>query len=74
MAVINYLVEGDVDEVVALRIIQESGHEAGVGFGKRGYGYIKKRIQDFNRSSQGMCYLALADFMDTKCLCPAEAI
>jgi hypothetical protein len=74
MAVINYLVEGDIDEIAVLRIIQDAGHEAGVGYGKRGYGYIKNKIQGFNQSAQGMCYLALADFMDTKCSCPSEAV
>jgi len=74
MAVINYLVEGEIDKAVAIRIINAVGHEAGVGYGKRGKDYIKQKIGKFNLTAKSINYLALVDFMDTDCACPAEVI
>jgi hypothetical protein len=74
MAVINYLVEGEIDEVVAVHIITKLGHEVGAGFGKKGSSYIKHKIGKFNLTAKNICYLTLIDFMDTGCECPAEVI
>ncbi len=74
MAIINYLVEGVIDEAVAVRIIQYHGHEVGVGHGNKGFSYIKHKIQTFNKTAQNICYLSLVDFMDTNCSCPPEVI
>lgn len=74
MAIINYLVEGEIDEIIAHQIIFRLGHEIGVGYGKRGVGYIQKKIQNFNETAQSILYLVLVDFMDTKLECPAQVI
>lgn len=74
MTVINLIVEGEIDEVIAHKIVGGLGHQIGVSYGKKGAGYIKNKIQDFNKSAQNICYLALVDFMDTKCSCPPEVI
>lgn len=74
MAIINYLVEGEIDEIVALRIISNLGHDIGVGYGKRGIGYIQNKIQTFNQTAQNIFYLVLVDFMDTKLECPSQVI
>lgn len=74
MATVNLLVEGEIDEVVAHKLIYAVGHQVGVCYGKKGFGYIKNKIQDFNKSAQNNCYLALVDFMDTDCKCPSEVI
>jgi len=74
MAVINLLVEGEIDEIVAHKIVLGVGHQVGATYGKKGSGYIKNKIQDFNKSAQNICYLSLVDFMDTKCKCPSEVI
>lgn len=74
MAVINLLVEGEIDEVVAHKIVCELGHQVGTCYGKQGSGYIESKIKDFNKSAQNICYLSLVDFMDTKCKCPSEVI
>ncbi len=74
MAIVHSLVEGDLDEAVAIRIIQDAGHTHGVCYGKAGFGYIQKKIQGFNQAVHTIPYLALVDFMDTKLTCPAEVI
>ncbi len=74
MAIINYLVEGEIDEAVAIRIIQHLGHDVGVGYGKKGFTYIKQKIDKFNQTAKEICYLSLVDFMDTNCQCPSEVI
>ena len=74
MAIINFLVEGIVDEAVAIRLAHFTGYEPGTCFGKKGCGYIRKKISDFNLSAEGMNVLALVDLMDTRLSCPAEAL
>lgn len=79
MAVINSLVEGDMDEAAAIRIIEAAGHTHGTCFGKRGCGYIAKKIKNFNLTAQDIHYLTLVDFMDaqqmdTQLECPPEVI
>lgn len=74
MATINLLVEGEIDEIIAHKLIFGVGHLVGACYGKKGYPYIKNKIQDFNKSAQNIYYLALVDFMDTKLECPAQVI
>ena len=74
MAIVNMLVEGELDEVVARRLIQFTQHDCGDCYGKKGYGYIKDKIRNFNQAAPSACYLCLVDFMDTKFTCPSEAI
>lgn len=74
MAIINFLVEGGIDEAVANKLVSFTGHEAGGCYGRRGCGYIKKTIKGFNSSAQVSYYLALVDFMDTRMPCPGEVV
>jgi hypothetical protein len=74
MATVNLLVEGEIDEIVAHKLVIGVGHQVGVCYGKKGSPYIKKKIRDFNKSAQNICYLALVDFMDTDCICPSEVV
>lgn len=74
MSIINLLVEGEIDEVVADKIVTAIGHQVGTCYGKHGYSYVKNKIHGFNKSAQNTCYLALVDFMDTGCNCPLEVI
>lgn len=75
MAIISYLVEGEIDEAAAIQIIKIAGHEVGIPYGKKGCSYIERKIAQFNQTAQEICYLALVDFMDTKNFeCPAEVI
>lgn len=74
MAIINFLVEGGIDEAVARNLVCFTGHEAGHCFGRSGFGYIKNKINGFNLSAQGSHFLALVDFMDTGLTCPGEVL
>jgi hypothetical protein len=74
MAVINSLVEGDLDHAVADTLIQRTGHVIGAVYGKKGIGYIKTKVRDFNKICDATCFLTLVDFMDTHLPCPAEVI
>ncbi len=74
MAIVNMLVEGPLDEVVARRLIEYVQHEPGVCYGKSGYNDIKKRISSFNQAAPYAFYFCLVDFMDTKFDCPSEVI
>ena len=70
MAIVHLLVEGEIDEAVARRVVSEAGHTVGVCYGKQGIGYIRSKIGGFNSSAVAMPYLALVDFADTGCPCP----
>ncbi len=74
MSVINPIVEGEMDEAAAFRLINTAGHLPGVCYGKKGSGYIKSKIQGFNRAAQSTCYLTLVDLMDTDLSCPPEVL
>lgn len=74
MTLVNMLVEGLLDEAVAIEIIKFTHHQPGVCYGKKGFGYIKEKIQGFNKGSNSSSCLALVDFMDTRLDCPAEVV
>ncbi len=74
MGIINLLVEGEIDEFVARKLVNVVGHQVGSCYGKKGSGYIKNKIRDFNKSANNVFYLVLIDFMDTGCKCPPEVI
>lgn len=74
MAIINTLVEGDLDEAAAVKLVAESRHTAGVCYGKRGWGYIRNKIQGFNQAARSLYCLTLVDFMDTGVECPPEVV
>ncbi len=74
MSVINPLVEGEMDEAAAFKLIDAAGHTPGVCYGKKGFGYIKTKIRSFNRAARSTCYLTLVDLMDTEFSCPPEVL
>jgi hypothetical protein len=74
MKVINALVEGIMDESVAIHIIKAAGHIPGAVYGRRGCGYIKEKIRGFNQAAQGAYYLTMVDFMDTHLGCPPDVV
>lgn len=74
MPIVNAIVEGTLDEAVAIKIINATGHTAGVCYGKRGSGYIQRKIQSFNQTARSSYYLTLVDFMDTGLPCPPNVV
>jgi hypothetical protein len=74
MALINTLVEGLMDEAVAARVVEAAGHLPGVCYGKKGCGYIKRKLSAYNQSSKSMYYLVLVDLMDTGERCSPEVV
>lgn len=75
MTICHMLVEGDLDEAVARRLIEYTGFQVGVCYGKHGWTYIKEKVQGFNKAAQSMRFLALVDFMDTGSqLCPGNVV
>lgn len=74
MAVINTLVEGDLDEAAAVKLVTDTHHVPGICYGKRGWGYIRNKIQGFNQATRALHCLTLVDFMDTRLPCPPEVV
>jgi hypothetical protein len=74
MSIINTLVEGDLDEAAAVKLVRDTHHVPGVCYGKRGWGYIRNKIQGFNQAARALHCLTLVNFMDTGLPCPAEVV
>ena len=72
--IFNILIEGHIDEAVARKILNFSGHESGVAYGKKGWTYIHKKIAAFDRSCSAQGLLTLVDLMDTRLACPATVV
>ncbi|MDA8079927.1 MAG: hypothetical protein M0Z79_13455 [Nitrospiraceae bacterium] len=63
-----------IDEAVARRIIQATGHDFGTCYGKHGIGYVKEKVKLFNRSAARGVMLVMVDFIDTGADCPPEVV
>jgi hypothetical protein len=74
MSIVNSLVEGDLDEAVAVKLIRDTNHIPGVCYGKHGWTYIRNKIQGFNQAARALHCLTLVDFMDTGLACPPEVV
>jgi hypothetical protein len=74
MAIINTLVEGDLDEAAAKKIVSATDHIPGVCYGKQGWGYIRKKVGGFNNAARALYCLTLVDFMDTGIDCPPDVV
>ncbi len=70
---VDMLVEGPTDEVVARKVIQFCGHTPGIVYGKKGWHYIREKLDGFGiRAFYGNPILVLIDFMDSGLTCPPE--
>jgi hypothetical protein len=67
---VNLVVEDALSEGVCLRLLEHHSLDAGIVYGKEGYGFIKTRLRGFNHAAKGMCYLVLADL--DRCNCAPE--
>jgi len=71
--IVDMLVEGVTDEIVARKLIRFTRHEPGAVHGKAGQGYIRATISGYNvRATFGNPVLALVDFADTRLDCPPQ--
>lgn len=71
---IDFLVEGQVDALMAVRILEYCKHEPGTAFGKKGWNYIAQKIAAFDKSLGLTGLLTLVDFMDTGAKCPSDVV
>jgi hypothetical protein len=70
---VRLLVEGDLDETVAMAVVTHAGGTVTHVFPKRGFGYIRKLLPDVNDAAKGQPILAMVDLMDTGFDCPVAA-
>jgi len=72
---VNLLLEGQLEEPVADKLLAFCGHAKGTVYGKQGCGYIRKKVVGFSHmASQHAPILVLTDFMDARAACPPEAL
>lgn len=73
MIPINLVVEDELSETVMRKILSEStGHYTiGRTYGKGGYGYIKQKIEGFNKAATGIPFAVIVDLEDE---CPPVQI
>ncbi len=71
---VGLLIEGNLDETVGRRIAAHCGLTVSVVYGKRGFGYVRRKLSGFNRSAAGMPLVAIADSMDMHEPCPPAAV
>lgn len=72
--ILNFLVEGIVDEAIAVKLARDAGHEVGAVFGKRGWTYIQKKCVAFDRGCVDVGLLTLVDLMDTGLDCAPSVL
>lgn len=68
------LVEGDVDEAVARRLLGQQGLGVSVVYGKQGFGFIRKTLGKYNQMARSVGIFALTDAMDMHESCPPETL
>jgi len=66
---VNLVFEDSLSGSVLLRLLKNSQRRylVGTSYNSGGYGWIKKRIDGFNRAAKGMPYLILTDLDRTEC-------
>lgn len=77
---IHLLLEGHLEEPLAVKLVRHCGHLPGTVYGKHGCSYIRQKARDFVPMAGGKCgVLVLTDFMDARNQrthrnqCPPEA-
>jgi len=73
--ILDLLLEGFLEESVAIRIFKHCGHSVGNVYGKKGCDYLHKKLVSFYHVAlKGYPIFVLTDLIDTGCPCPSEAI
>jgi hypothetical protein len=70
---VNILVEGNMDEPVAKRLLNHVGLEVGTVYGRKGKPYLLKRLPNYNQAARFAPWFAVID-LDRDAPCPAQAI
>lgn len=65
---VNVAVEGDLDEVVARRLLEHAGGTPGRIFGKEGKSQLRQRIRGYNEAARRSPWLVVVD-LDTEADC-----
>lgn len=72
---VHLLLEGQLEEIVARKLLAHCGYEAGIVYGKKGCQYVKDKTHLFHKRAElGEYVLVLTDFMDSGCSCLPEAL
>ena len=72
--IVHLVLEGHLEEPVAIRLVEHCGHEPGRVYGRKGFVYIKDKAHMFHSLAyQGCGVLVLTDFMDSGCACVVDA-
>ncbi len=72
---IHLILEGHLEEPVAERLLEHSGHYRGDIYGQKGFGYIMTKAHKLAPlATGGGAVLVLTDFRDSGAACPPEAL
>ena len=72
---VHLLLEGQLEEPVADKLLMHCGHDKGDVYGKKGCNYIHNKAKGFRYLAQDNCgVLVLTDFRDTGMPCPSDAL
>lgn len=70
----HLVLEGQLEEPVAVKMVKYCGHVLGDVHGKKGCNYIRNKAHLFlSKAKYGDGVFVLTDFMDSKCSCVPEA-
>lgn len=68
MAIVTIAVEGSIDEVVARRLLEKTGHSAGPVYGRTGKGEIDRAIRGYNKAAKFLPWFVLRDLDTDGCV------
>jgi len=73
--IIHLILEGYLEEPVADKLLEISGHQKGTVYGRQGFGYISTKAHAFEALTRSGCgVLVLTDFRDSGAECPPMAV
>lgn len=66
---IDLAVEDELSQAILLRLLKESGrsYAPGTVYGRRGFGYLKKTINGWNRAAKGKPFIVVTDLDTEEC-------
>lgn len=66
---VNLAIEDELSEMALRRLLHNAGrgYEIGAAYGRRGFGYLKKTINNWNRAAQYSPFIVLTDLDEHRC-------